>query len=134
MNEHLYIICHLGNKMIAILGEQIVEVIPACEIVPLPIHVPHVKGLLIRDEKAIVVLDETLPFFEHTEEEIKYFIILSLNKDEIAIAANRIETEIAIADHVWQHCNEDVFTYSCLYDGKKIYRLELKAWGGDDLD
>ncbi|MCH4284295.1 MULTISPECIES: chemotaxis protein CheW [Bacillota] len=133
MSEHLYIACHLGEKIIAVPGEQIVEVIPACEITPLPIAIPHVKGVLQRNNKAVLILDESLPFFGESREALKYFMILSLGNDEIGIGAHRIEREIAVSDHTWVHQPDEVFEFSCNIKGHRIYRLDIKAWGGDGV-
>ena len=133
MSEHLYIVCHLGEKIIAVPGEQIVEVIPACAITPLPITIPYVKGLIQHNGKAVCILDETLPFFGKSRDALKYFIILSLENDEIGIGAHRIDREIAVHDHTWVHHPEDAFEFSCNIKGHVIYRLDIKAWGGDGV-
>lgn len=133
MNERLYIVCQIGEKLIAVDSEQIVEVMPAIPIAPLPKPHRHVLGILIRHARAVLILDKTMDFFGNIQEPVKFYMILSVGHDEIGICAHHIEMEMSIADHAWIYQPENIFEFSCTIDGNIIYRMDLKAWGGEKL-
>lgn len=129
MNEHLYIVCQIGEKLIAVDSEQIVEVIPSIPVTPLPKPHQNVKGVLIRENKMVLLLDKTTSIFGDIKEPERFYMILLLGHDEIGICAHKIEMEMSIADHLWIYQPENIFEFYCTINGNIIYRMDFKAWG-----
>ena len=133
MNERLYIICQIGEQLMAVDSEQIVEVMPAISLTPLPKQHRNVKGLLVRETQAILILDNTMAFFGDIQEPVKFYMILSLRHDEIGICAHNMEKEMSIADSLWIYQPDNIFEFSCTINSNIIYRMDIKAWGGEKL-
>ena len=60
-------------------------------------------------------------------------VTVSIGSSRNIIGAHRIEREIAVSDHTWVHQPDEVFEFSCNIKGHRIYRLDIKAWGGDGV-